>query len=173
MDNSVAHVVLGGGCFWCTEAAYKLLPGVVAVESGYAGGTMPDPDYRAVCEGTSDHAEVVRVSFDPAVIGLEAVIDFFWRIHDPTTLDRQGHDAGPQYRSIILYADEAQRAAATASRDRANPGWGGKIVTRIEPLGRYYAAEAYHQDYFARNPHAGYCAAVIRPKIEKLRETVG
>lgn len=166
-------LVVGGGCFWCTEAAYLLQPGVVSVVSGYAGGTTPDPNYRQVCDGTSDHAEVVRVTFDPAVTTLEALLDFFWKIHDPTTRDRQGHDVGPQYRSIILYADEAQRGAAEASRDRANPGWGGRIVTRIEPLARFYPAEDYHQNYFARNPHAGYCAAVIRPKIDQLKSKIG
>lgn len=173
MENKTTQaLVLGGGCFWCTEAAYKLLPGVVSVTSGYAGGTIPDPNYRAICEGESDHAEVIRIEFDPATVSLDAVLDYFWKVHNPTTLNRQGADTGPQYRSIILYADEAQRAAAEASRDRAQAGWGNGIVTLIEPLETFYSAEDYHQDYFARNPHAGYCAAVIRPKIEKLRAHV-
>ncbi|MFH1496766.1 MAG: peptide-methionine (S)-S-oxide reductase MsrA [Verrucomicrobiota bacterium] len=162
-------LVLGGGCFWCTEAAYRLLPGVVSVVSGYAAGETEHPTYREICSGTTGHAEVIRIGFDPAVVSLDTLLDFFWKIHDPTTLNRQGADAGTQYRSIILYADEVQRMAAEASRERANPGWGGRIVTSIEPLGVFYPAEDYHQDYFARNPHAGYCQAVIRPKLEKLR----
>ncbi len=169
-ENTDTHqLVLGGGCFWCTEAAYKLIPGVTSVVSGYAAGHVDNPTYHEVCSGTTGHAEVIRITFDPAVVSLDALLDFFWKIHDPTTLNRQGADTGTQYRSIILYADEAQKTAAEASRDRANPGWGGRIVTAIEPLGVFYPAEDYHQDYFARNPHAGYCQAVIRPKIEKLR----
>ncbi len=169
MSATKQSLVLGGGCFWCTEAAYKLLPGVVAVTSGYAGGTSINPTYPEVCSGDSDHAEVIRIEFDPAVVTLDGLLDYFWKVHNPTTLNQQGADRGPQYRSIILYADAAQKTAAEASRDRANPGWGEGIVTLIEPLAEFYPAEAYHQDYFARNPNAGYCAAVIRPKIDKLR----
>lgn len=163
-------LVLGGGCFWCTEAAYELLPGVKSVVSGYAGGMQSNPTYEQVCEGTTGHAEVIRITFDPDEISLDALLDFFWEIHDPTTLNRQGADAGTQYRSVILYADEVQRAGAEASLARANPGWGGKIVTELAPLGRFYRAEDDHQDYYRNNPGAGYCRVVIKPKIEKLKK---
>jgi peptide-methionine (S)-S-oxide reductase len=166
-------LVLGGGCFWCVDAAYELLPGVVAVVSGYAGGARPNPTYEQVCAGVSGHAEVVRIDFDPAQIPLEALLDFFWQIHDPTTLNRQGADEGTQYRSVIFYADAAQQAAAEASLARANPSWGGRIVTQLAPLVTFYEAEAHHQDYFRRNPHGGYCQAVIRPKIKKLKAALG
>jgi peptide-methionine (S)-S-oxide reductase len=162
-------LVLGGGCFWCVEAAYKLLPGVMEVTSGYAGGTDTAPTYEKLCQGHSDHAEVVRITYDPARISLATLLDYFWRVHNPTTLNRQGEDVGPQYRSIILYADEEQRRAAEDSLARANPAWNQAIVTVLAPLTRFHPAEAYHQDYFARNPHAGYCAAVIKPKVDKLR----
>jgi len=167
--SAECSLVLGGGCFWCVEAAYRLLPGVLEAVSGYAGGRDPTPTYEKLCQGESDHAEVVRLVYDPAQTSLETLLDYFWRIHNPTTLNRQGGDVGPQYRSIILYANEAQRAAAEASRDRANPAWGHGIVTVLAPLEKFHPAEDYHQSYFARNPHAGYCAAVIKPKIDKLR----
>ena len=162
-------IVLGGGCFWCTEAAFQMLPGVLAVESGYAAGEDPAPNYQTVCLGKTGHAEVVRVSFDPAKVTLEAVLELFWRIHDPTTLNRQGADVGTQYRSIILTTDDDQRALAEASREAAKRGWGDGIVTTIEPLTQFFPAEAYHQDYFHRNPDQGYCQMVIRPKIDKVR----
>lgn len=166
---TLQSLVLGGGCFWCVEAAYEMLPGVSAVVSGYAGGARPNPTYEQVCAGVSGHAEVVRIDYDPTLITLDALLDFFWKIHDPTTLNRQGADAGTQYRSVIFYADTVQKAVAEASLARANPSWGGKIVTQLAPLEAFYEAEAYHQDYFRRNPHAGYCQAVIRPKLAKLR----
>lgn len=170
---SLQSLVLGGGCFWCVEAAYELLPGVAAVVSGYAGGPRANPTYEQVCAGVSGHAEVVRIDYDPARITLDALLDYFWTIHDPTTLNRQGADEGTQYRSVIFYADAAQKAAAEASLARANPAWGGRIVTQLAPLVTFYEAEAYHQDYFRLNPHGGYCQAVIRPKIDKLRHTLG
>jgi len=170
---SLKSLVLGGGCFWCTEAAYELLPGVEAVVSGYAGGARPNPSYEQVCSGATGHAEVVRIDYDPERVTLDALLDFFWQIHDPTTLNRQGADEGTQYRSVIFYADAEQKAAAEASLTRANPSWGGKIVTQIAPLTKFYEAEDYHQDYFRRNPHGGYCQMVIRPKVEKLRKAVG
>jgi peptide-methionine (S)-S-oxide reductase len=167
-------LVVGGGCFWCTEAAYGMVPGVLHVVSGYAGGAVADPSYEAVCGGRTGHAEVVRVTFDPAVVSIDTLLDLFWKLHDPTTLNRQGADVGTQYRSVIFYADEDQRFAAEASRDRANPGWGGKIVTELAACPTFYAAEGYHQKYFERNPEAGYCQAVIRPKLEKFsREGLG
>jgi peptide-methionine (S)-S-oxide reductase len=163
-------IVLGGGCFWCTEAAYQLVSGVVSVTSGYAGGSRANPTYEEVCTGRTGHAEVVRVEFDPEKVSLDRLLDFFWVIHDPTTLNRQGADVGTQYRSVIFYADDAQRQAAEASMARANPEWGGKIVTEIKPLTTFYRAEEYHQDYFRKNPNQGYCQAVIRPKIDKLKK---
>jgi peptide-methionine (S)-S-oxide reductase len=158
----------GGGCFWCMEASLESLPGVVAVVSGYAGGTAVNPNYRDVCSGTTGHAEVVRVEFDPAKITYAELLVQFWKIHDPTTLDRQGPDEGTQYRSIILYADAAQRLAAEQSRTVAQAKFRSRIVTEIVPLEKFYEAEAYHQDYFRRNPDQAYCRAVIAPKLHKL-----
>ncbi len=162
-------LVLGGGCFWCVEAAYELLPGVLSAESGYAGGKRANPSYEQVCTGATGHAEVVKITFDPAKVTRAALLDFFWDIHNPTTLNRQGADVGTQYRSVVYYANDAEKAAIESSRDRANPAWGGRIITEISPLPEFYPAEAYHQDYFRQNPGNGYCQAVIRPKIEKLR----
>lgn len=162
------RAVLGGGCFWCVEAAYKGLPGVKSVVSGYAGGGRPNPTYEEVCSGTTGHAEVVQIEFDPGVIGYERILEHFWKVHDPTTLNRQGADVGSQYRSIILVADEAQRKAAEASLKAAAKAFDRKIVTQIEPLRDFYPAEEYHQDYYRKNPYAGYCSFVIRPKLKKL-----
>jgi len=170
-DAKTETLVLGGGCFWCTEAAYELVPGVKSVVSGYAGGQLRNPSYEDVVTGRTGHAEVIRITYDPAQVSLDTLLDFFWAVHDPTTLNRQGADEGPQYRSIILYADEAQKAAAEASLARANPEWGGRIVTEIVPLERFYEAEDYHQDYFRKNPQAGYCRVVIKPKIDKLKQS--
>lgn len=167
-QDGAESLVLGGGCFWCTEAAYQMLPGVLSVESGYTAGEDPAPTYESICGGQTGHAEVVKVTFDSAVVALEKVLALFWKIHDPTTLNRQGGDAGTQYRSIILYADAGQKVAAEVSRDAANPEWGNSIVTQIEPLTVFYPAEAYHQNYYARNPEAGYCQVVIRPKLAKV-----
>ncbi|TVR67061.1 MAG: peptide-methionine (S)-S-oxide reductase [Spirochaetaceae bacterium] len=163
-------IVLGGGCFWCVEALYRRLEGVLELESGYAGGTTPDPDYRTVCSGSTGHAEVVRVTFDADRIPLEEILAFFWKAHDPTTLNRQGADVGTQYRSIILCIDEEQRLAAEQSRDRAaaTGEFRDPIVTRIEPLREFYPAEDYHQDYYELNSRQGYCRAVIEPKLKKL-----
>ena len=162
------RAVLGGGCFWCVEAAYKGLPGVKSVVSGYAGGSKPNPTYEEVCSGATGHAEVVQIAFDPAVVSYEKILEHFWKVHDPTTLNRQGADVGSQYRSIILVAGEAQRKAAEASRKDAAKGLDRKIVTQIEPLRDFYPAEEYHQDYYKKNPYAGYCSFVIRPKLKKL-----
>ena len=158
----------GGGCFWCIEASLETLPGVAAVVSGYAGGNLANPTYRQVCAGDTGHAEVVQVEFDPATISYAALLEQFWRIHDPTTLNRQGPDEGPQYRSIILYVDEAQRSAAVQSREAAQAKLRDRIVTEIVPLEKFYEAEAYHQDYFRKNPDQAYCRAVIAPKLKKL-----
>ena len=162
-------IVLGGGCFWCLDASYKLLPGVTRVACGYAGGTLDNPSYEQVCTDETGHAEVVKVEFDPAKVSLERVLAYFWQVHDPTQVGGQGNDMGSQYRSIILYADQAQREAAEKSRALAQKAFSGPITTEIVPLGRFWRAEEHHQDYFAKHPDEGYCSVVIRPKVEKLR----
>jgi peptide-methionine (S)-S-oxide reductase len=166
--GNTATAVLGGGCFWCVEAVFERMDGVVAVESGYAGGTTPDPTYRAVTSGQTGHAEVVRITYDPETVTFPELLDLFWRAHDPTTLNRQGADVGTQYRSIILYQDQQQKEQAEASKAAAQAAFDDPIVTRIEPLETFYKAEGYHQDYYANNPGAGYCTFVIAPKLEKL-----
>jgi peptide-methionine (S)-S-oxide reductase len=160
--------ILGGGCFWCIEAVYKRIEGVKSVVSGYAGGSKTDPTYEQVCTGSTGHAEVVQVEFDPAVVSYERILETFWKAHDPTSLNRQGADVGSQYRSIILYRDEAQREASERSRAQAAKRYERPIVTEIRPLEAFYRAEDYHQDYFAKNPYAAYCAFVIRPKLQKM-----
>ncbi|MBS0662585.1 MAG: peptide-methionine (S)-S-oxide reductase MsrA [Verrucomicrobia bacterium] len=162
-------LVLGGGCFWCTEAAYKLQPGVVHVTSGYAGGNYPNPTYEEVCSHETGHAEVIKIDYDPTVVSLETLLDFFWMVHDPTQVGGQGNDDGPQYRSIILYANDAQKMAAEKSRRAAQERFRDPITTEIVPLTKFWPAESYHQDYFARNPSQGYCRVVIAPKIDKLK----
>ena len=171
-EPKTESLVLGGGCFWCTDAAFKLLPGVKAVTAGYAGGKEPNPTYEQVCAHATGHAEVTKVDFDPAVVSVEKVVDYFWQIHNPTQIDGQGNDHGPQYRSIILYANAAQKAAAEKSRDAAAKVFRDPIVTQIVPLEKFWPAEKYHQDYFAKNPNAGYCQFVIAPKIKKLEHTL-
>ena len=167
-----AVAVLGGGCFWCLEAVYRGLRGVTGVVSGYAGGTHPNPTYRLVCRGRTGHAEVVRVTFDPAVISYRTLLGVFFTIHDPTTRDRQGADVGPQYRSIILYADEEQRreAEAVIREIEAEGLYAKPVVTDLQPLGAFHPAEPEHDDYFRRNPWQPYCRAVIAPKVGKARE---
>ena len=162
-------LVLGGGCFWCTDAAYRLLPGVTGVTCGYAAGETPNPTYDQICTGRTGHAEVIKIDFDSSVVPLKALLDYFWRVHDATQVGGQGLDQGTQYRSIILYAGAAQQRAAEQSRDEAQRALEEPITTEIEPLAEFWPAEEYHQDYFAKNPGQGYCAAVIRPKISKLR----
>ncbi|MDB5068786.1 MAG: peptide methionine sulfoxide reductase [Chloroflexi bacterium] len=161
---------LGGGCFWCLDAAYRRVEGVTGVVSGYAGGQDPNPTYQRVCSGRTGHAEVVQVEFDPDVISYPDILDVLWAIHDPTTPNQQGHDVGTQYRSIILTHDDAQRVAAEASRDAVQSLWPRPVVTEIVPLEVFHPAEEYHQDYYARNPDQGYCQAVINPKLAKLRQ---
>ncbi|MGH7997738.1 MAG: peptide-methionine (S)-S-oxide reductase MsrA [Opitutaceae bacterium] len=172
-DLPSASLVLGGGCFWCTDAAYRLLPGVTEVTCGYAGGHTERPTYEAVCSGATGHAEVVRIEYDPARIGPRELLDYFWRIHDPTQVGGQGADTGTQYRSVILYGSEAQCAAATASRAGAQARFAAPISTEIAPLDRFWPAEARHQDYFRHHPESGYCRAVIAPKIGHLRRDLG
>jgi peptide-methionine (S)-S-oxide reductase len=161
---------LGGGCFWCLDAAYREIEGVTHVVSGYAGGERPNPTYEQVCTGRTGHAEVVQVEFDPDVISYADVLDIFWAIHDPTTLNRQGADVGTQYRSVIFYASDDERRAAEASRDAIRDAWPRPVVTEIVPLEAFYPAEEYHQDYFAKNPDHGYCQLIINPKLKKLRD---
>lgn len=163
-------IVLGGGCFWCTDAAYKLLPGVTHVTAGYAGGKESNPTYEEVSDHATGHAEVVKIDFDPKVTSLDTLLDFFWSVHNPTQVGGQGHDLGPQYRSIILYANAGQKAAAEKSRDEAAKTFRDPITTEIVPLTMFWPAEDYHQDYFAKNPEAGYCQFVIAPKVQKLKE---
>jgi peptide-methionine (S)-S-oxide reductase len=162
---------LAGGCFWCLEAVFQQLKGVEKVESGYAGGHAMNPSYEQVCMGTTGHAEVVRVTFDPDVISFADLLDVFFTIHDPTTVDRQGHDVGTQYRSAIFYEDQAQEASArNAVRElTARQTYDDPIVTQITPLDTFYPAEEYHRDYFLRNPNQAYCAAVVAPKVAKAR----
>ena len=163
--------VLAGGCFWCLDAVYRTLRGVHDVVSGYTGGSAPNPSYEAVCTGTTGHAEAVRVDFDPESIPREVILDVFFTLHDPTQLNRQGADVGSQYRSAMFPADAGQRETFEAARDRAAEWWPGEIVTTIEPLGEFFRAEEYHQDFFAKNPGQGYCLAVALPKVNKIRRS--
>lgn len=162
---------LAGGCFWCLEAVYDQLKGVTSVTSGYAGGTVANPTYEAVCSGRTGHAEAVQIEFDPAVIRYQDLLDIFFTIHDPTTLNRQGNDIGTQYRSAIYTHSPEQQAAAERTIAALNAGklWPAPIVTEITPLDVFYPAEQYHGDYFARNPNQGYCQVVIAPKVAKFR----
>lgn len=169
-DATRDSLTVGGGCFWCVEAVFERRPGVLSAVSGYAGGKHPDPTYEMVCSGRTGHAEVVQITFEPDKVSLAELFDLFFLAHDPTTLNRQGADVGPQYRSIILFANEAQKKEAEAAKARAQASWSRPIVTEIVPLERFYPAEDYHQDYFQRNPNAGYCALVIRPKLRKLEQ---
>ena len=163
---------LAGGCFWCLEAVFQQLKGVEKVESGYAGGTVPNPSYEAVCTGTTGHAEVVQVTFDPDVISFGDLLEVFFTIHDPTTVDRQGPDVGTQYRSAIFYHTSQQQATAehVIRALEAEKLWDDPIVTNVQPLDTFSPAEAYHRDYYARNPNQAYCSAVIAPKVAKARK---
>ena len=163
---------LAGGCFWCLDAAFRLLKGVTKVESGYAGGTRPNPTYEQVCTGATGHAEVARVTFDPSIISYRDLLDVFFTIHDPTQLNGQGADIGTQYRSAIFpHTDEQRQEAERAIKElEASGAWDAPIVTTIEPMKAFYPAETYHQDYYARNSRQPYCQAVIAPKIAKLRK---
>jgi peptide-methionine (S)-S-oxide reductase len=172
-ENALTELAtLGGGCFWCLEAVYLELAGIEKVVSGYAGGEVPNPSYEQVCTGRTGHAEVVQVSFDPGVISFREILDVFFTIHDPTTLNRQGNDVGPQYRSIILTHDDAQRQTAeeTIRALEAEHLWDNPIVTQVEPLAAFYPAEEYHQNYFARNPYQPYCQFIVAPKVAKARK---
>jgi peptide-methionine (S)-S-oxide reductase len=167
--------VLGGGCFWCTEAVFLEVRGVASVESGYCNGQLANPSYEAVCTGDTGHAEVVRVEFDPAVIAYRDILQIFFATHDPTTLNRQGNDVGTQYRSGIYVLNDAQAETARGLIAELNHDgvFGDAIVTEVVPLTRYYPAEAYHQRYFESNPYQGYCRWVVAPKVAKFRESLG
>lgn len=170
MNTEIA--TFGAGCFWCVEAVFQELKGVLKVESGYMGGAIPNPTYREVCTGTTGHAEVTRITFDPTVISYEELLEVLWTTHDPTTLNRQGADAGTQYRSAIFYhSDEQKSKAEKSKKEVATTIWDSPIVTEIVAADTFYPAEEYHQDYYALNPNAGYCRAVISPKVAKVRAT--
>jgi peptide-methionine (S)-S-oxide reductase len=168
--NQLELATFGGGCFWCTEAIFQMLPGVKSVVSGYAGGHKDNPTYQEVCTGTTGHAEVIQVGFDPGAVSYEQLLETFWEAHDPTTLNRQGADVGTQYRSIILFHGDAQKKTAEKSRAAAQKQFPRPIVTEIVPLKKFYPAEAGHQNYYRTNPDQGYCRAVIRPKVEKFEK---
>jgi peptide-methionine (S)-S-oxide reductase len=171
-NHSTEIATLGGGCFWCLEPVFSELEGVEEVVVGYAGGEVENPSYEQVCTGRTGHAEVVRVSFDPDEITFREILQVFFSIHDPTTRNRQGADVGPQYRSIILYRDEAQKQVAEQVIDELNQEgiWGKPIVTEVVPFETFFKAEEYHQEYYKKNPYAGYCQVVIRPKVSKFRK---
>jgi peptide-methionine (S)-S-oxide reductase len=166
------QATFGGGCFWCLEAVFEQVKGVGSVVSGYAGGRTPEPTYREVCSGDTGHAEVVRVSFDPAVVSYRELVELFFTIHDPTTLNRQGADVGTQYRSVIFYHDEEQKkiAEGVMASLKEQGVWSNPFVTQLVPLEKFYPAEDYHQGYYRANPQEGYCRAVIEPKVAKFRQ---
>lgn len=166
----MGKVTLAGGCFWCLDAVYRRVKGIDNVVSGYTGGDLPTPSYDQVSLGTTGHAEAVQITFDDSVIPIDTILDIFFLIHDPTTLNRQGNDIGTQYRSAMFYEDDAQKALFQEAVERAKKYWGNPIVTQLEPLGLFYPAEEYHQDYFNKNPGNGYCSVVITPKIIKARK---
>ncbi len=172
MSEEAVVATLGGGCFWCTEAVFRELKGVVKVESGYSGGTVANPSYKQVCSGKTGHAEVVQITFDPTKISFKELLQIFFTVHDPTTLNRQGGDVGTQYRSVIFYHNNSQKAAAEQAikESIAVEIWGGPIVTQLEPFKAFYKAEGYHQEYFENNPGQPYCQIVIAPKVRKFRE---
>jgi len=172
MGKDLQVATLAGGCFWCLEAVYDELKGVEAVESGYSGGHVENPSYEDVCDGGTGHAEAVRITFDPAVVSYADLLHVFFTIHDPTTLNRQGADVGPQYRSAIFFHDPEQKAAAEqAIREITASGiWTNPIVTQVAAFEKFYEAEGYHQEYFKKNPFQGYCRAIIAPKVNKFRQ---
>lgn len=173
MDTSKFSVAtFGSGCFWCTEAVFELVKGVVKVESGYSGGTVPNPTYEAVCTGLTGHAEVVQIYYVPTIISYTQLLEIFWKTHDPTTLNRQGADVGTQYRSVIFYHNEEQKKLAEEYKKKLDEAkiWNDPIVTEISPFKKFYRAEDYHQNYYVNNPYQGYCSFVITPKIEKFKK---
>ena len=171
--NHSETATFGGGCFWCMEAEFQRIPGVKHVTSGFAGGQTENPSYHDVCTGSTGHAEVTQIEYDPQKISYEKLLDYFWDAHDPTTLNRQGADTGTQYRSIILYSNDEQKRIAEKSRAEAQKNFQSPIVTEIVPLTKFYKGEEYHQDYYRNNSNAPYCRAVIRPKVEKFEKKMG
>jgi peptide-methionine (S)-S-oxide reductase len=171
MAGNAETAILGGGCFWCTEAVYLEVKGITSVESGYAGGQIAQPTYEQVCTGATGHAEVVKLTFDPTVIGYRDLLEIFFTIHDPTTLNRQGNDVGTQYRSVIYYQSPQQEATARQVIAEMAHVWDAPIVTELSPAPLFYKAEDYHQDYFRQHPMQGYCAFVVAPKVDKFRKT--
>jgi peptide-methionine (S)-S-oxide reductase len=173
MSNHLETTTLGGGCFWCVEAIYQDVKGVHSVVSGYAGGHVKNPTYEQVCTKTTGHAEVTQLAFDPDVISFEDILYIFWRTHDPTTLNRQGADVGPQYRSVIFYHDDEQKRTAEKSKAETDASnlWKDPIVTEISPITEFYKAEDYHQNFYRSNPYQPYCRAVIDPKVRKFRKS--
>jgi peptide-methionine (S)-S-oxide reductase len=171
ISTNLDTATLGAGCFWCVEAIFNELKGVEKVLPGYSGGINENPTYKEVCEGTTGHAEVCQIHFDPEIISFEEILEVFWTTHDPTTLNRQGNDVGTQYRSVIFYNSEEQKTKAIKSKENIAPKiWEKEIVTEIVPLTVFYEAEEYHHDYFENNPNQGYCKIVIEPKVLKFRK---
>lgn len=173
MKEGLEVATIGGGCFWCVEAVYQRLNGVEKVVSGYAGGDTKNPTYKEICTGTTNHAEVTQIYYDPSIITYEDIIEIFWHVHDPTTLNRQGNDIGTQYRSIILYHNDEQKTIAEGSKTKfeAEKIWGNKsFTTQVVPLDIFYQAEEYHQNYFNNNPNQGYCTYVVAPKVQKFQK---
>jgi len=172
MNEKFKKIVLGGGCFWCLDPIFKNLTGVEELVVGYAGGSVKSPTYEQVCTGRTDHAEVVEITYNPEVISLSGLLEVFFQVHDPTTLNRQGADKGTQYRSIILVNDESEKEQVKEIVEKIDQSdlWRSKIVTQIDVMTEFYPAEEYHQDYFEKNPWAGYCQVVINPKVKKFKE---
>lgn len=170
MSVETESMTIGGGCFWCLEAIFQQIRGVVKVVSGYAGGTTPDPAYEAVCSGKTGHAEVVRLEFDPAEISYRELLEIFFTVHDPTTPDRQGNDVGSQYRSVVFYHDAQQQAVAQAVLAAMAVVWDAPLVTELRPLTNFYPAEDYHQNYFRQHPEEAYCSLVVEPKVQQARK---
>jgi peptide-methionine (S)-S-oxide reductase len=170
--DSLQTATFGSGCFWCTEAIFERLNGVVKVESGYSGGKVENPTYEEVCTGTTGHAEVTQITYDPSIITFDELLEVFWKTHDPTTLNRQGNDVGTQYRSVIFYHNEEQKELAEKYKAELDESdvWDNHIVTEISPFINFYSAEKYHQDYYNNNPNQGYCTFVITPKVEKFEK---
>jgi peptide-methionine (S)-S-oxide reductase len=171
-SQNLQLATFGAGCFWCVEAVFQQLQGVVSVRSGYSGGTVVNPTYQQICRGDTGHAEVCQIQFDSAIISFDDLLQVFWQTHDPTTLNQQGADVGPQYRSVIFYHSEAQRQLAERRKQQLDEAglWPKPIVTEISPVTEFYVAEDYHQNYYRNNPTSGYCQAVIRPKLEKFQQ---
>ena len=172
MNNKIEQATLGGGCFWCLEAIYIDLEGILKVDPGYSGGNLPDPDYQSICKGNTGHAEVVQLTFDPGIISYKEILEIFFGFHDPTTPDRQGADVGSHYRSIIFTHSDSQNATAQETIEQINNSgiWSNPIVTEVTALRAFYPAEDYHREYFKRNPNQGYCQVVISPKVAKFRK---